>query len=460
MSETRGRRAAVAQSRRPSLPTLLAVVLPLLTVVSLTLVGSPGEPDPVRAPQAAPLSRTTLVCPAPAGDDVVGVAHADEELAGTLQQRVPDGGPVELRPGRLSILDRARTQGAVALVAEGELAPGPLAGRWGAAGAVACAPPAPESWFTGLAAGAERASVLELVNPDGGPAVADVTLLTPTGPKEVAQLRGIRVPGRSSLSVDLGEVVPTRQALALQVVVARGRLGADVRDVADPIGPGATTTSRIPAQVAPTTTAYLLGLEKGSGEPVLTLANPGTDEARVALEVVTDRSEFSPEGVEEIRVAPGSVEVVSLQEVLGADAAAGVTGLLVRSTQPVTSTVRGVVQGMPVHLTAGEPVADRAGAVVPRGPKRLVVAGADALGTARVVARDAAGRVVLDRLVEVDPGRSTGVDLPDAAQVVVVRMDKAAAVLAVRTRVPRPSVVPLAPLQLTGQVPDVRPALG
>lgn len=460
MTEMRGRRAATDESRRPTLPTLLAVGLPLLTVAALALVGSPTEPDPARAPEAAPLARTTLVCPGPAGDDVVGVAHTDDRLGGTLQQRVPDGGAVRLRAGRLSTLDRARTGGPVALVAEGELAPGPLAGRWGAAGAAACTPPAPEYWFTGLAAGAERASVLELVNPDGGPAIADVTLLTPTGPVEVSRLRGIRVPGRSSLSFDLGEVVPSRAPLTLQVVVARGRLGAEVRDVADPVGPGATTTSRIPAQAAPGTTSYLPGLDAGAGQPVLTLANPGTDEARVALEVVTDRSEFSPAGTEEIRVAPGSVEVVRLEEVLGADAAAGATGLMVRSTQPVTSTVRGTEQRTPVHLSAGTPVDDRAGAVLPQGPKRLVVAGADALGTARVVARNAAGKVVLDEMVEVDPGRSAGVDLPGAAQVVVVQMDKTAAVLAVRTRAPRPSVVPLAPLQLTGQVPDVGPALG
>lgn len=460
MTDVRGRRAAAEQTRRLSLPILLAVALPVLTVVALVLVGAPVETDGTRPPEAAPLARTTLVCPGPSGEDTVGVAHTDARLAGRLQQRVPDEGSVVLRPGRTTLLGRADRSGPVALVAEGELAPGPVAGRWGGAGVTACTPPAPQSWFTGLAAGPERASVLELVNPDGGPAVADVTLMTPTGPVEVPALRGIRVPGRSALTFDLGKVVPSTQELALRVVVARGRLGAGVRDVADPVGRGPTTTSVVPAQAAPATSSYLPGVDAGSDQPVLTLANPGEDEARVSLEVVTDRSEFSPAGAEELRVAPGSVEVVALEDLLGAPAAAGATGLLVQSTQPVTSTVRAVDGGEPFHVVAGEPVTGRAGAVLPQGPKRLVVAGASALGTARVVARDAAGKVVLDEVVETDPGRSAGIDLPERAQVVVVEMEKAAAVLSVRTRGPRVSVLPLADLQLTGQVPDVRPALG
>lgn len=459
MTEARGRRAAAERSRRPTLPTVLAVALPVLTVVSLVLVGAPGQPDPPRDPESAPLSRTTLVCPGPSGDDVVGVSHSDADLGGRVQQQVPDGGPLVLRPGRVSTLREETRSSPVVLVAEGELAPGPLAGRWGDAGAAPCTPPAPESWFTGLAAGAERSSVLELVNPDGGPAIADVTLLTPTGPIEPPRLRGIRVPGRSALDLDLGELVPSRQALALRVVVARGRLGATVRDEADPVGGGRATTSRVPGQAAPATTSYLPGAGEGR-QPVLTLANPGDDEARVSIEVVTDRSEFAPAGVEEIRVPPGSVEVVDLGDVLAGAAAEKATGLLVRSTQPVTAGARSVVGGEPAHVVAAEPVSGLAGAVLPRGDKRLVVAGPSAEGTAHVVARDAAGKVVADERVAVAPGRSGGLDLPATAQVVVVRMDGASAALALRLGGAHPSLVPLAGLQLNAQVPDVRPALG
>jgi hypothetical protein len=75
------------------------------------------------------------------------------------------------------------------------------------------------------------------------------------------------------------------------------------------------------------------------------------------------------------------------------------------------------------------------------------------------VARDRGGRVVAEEKVELDPGRGVVVDLPEAAQVVVVEVRRTEVVAAVEVRGPRPSIVPLAPLPLTGQVPDVRPAL-
>ena len=61
--------------------------------------------------------------------------------------------------------------------------------------ATECALPRPDYWFTGVGADADHASVLQLANPDTGPAVADVTVLGRTGPIDVPELRGLTVQG-------------------------------------------------------------------------------------------------------------------------------------------------------------------------------------------------------------------------------------------------------------------------
>jgi len=457
-----GRRTAAEGGRRLDVTAVLAVVLPLLTVGALAVVGEPEGADEARPPTAAPLSRTTMVCPSPAGSDrdaTVGLAHSDPGLRGKVTQRVPEKGAIDLDAGPMSTLSTRQGDGPVVLVAQGELAPGPLAGRWDGAGATACPTPEPQAWFTGIGAGPERTSELELVNPDNGAAVADVTVLTPNGTEEVSALRGIRVPGKSSRTFDLGTLAPSEQDVALQVEVARGRLGASVLGVSDPVGSGAVTRSRVPGQQAAGTTSYLPGVAADWDDATLSLANPGTDEVRVNLRLVSGRSEFAPAGAEEIRVPPGSVEQVDLDTVLAGRSSGATTGLRVESTAPVTATARGARDGEPVHAVAGTPVDDRAGAVLPEGPKRVLLAGQPGLGTARVVARDRGGKVVAREKVELDPGRGVVVDLPDAAQVVVLQVRKTEVVAAVEVRGPRPSLVPLAPLPLTGQVPDVRPAL-
>ena len=56
--------------------------------------------------------------------------------------------------------------------------------------ALDCPRPRRETWFTGVGGGAEHTSVIELVNPDDGPAVADITVLGRAGPLDAADLRG------------------------------------------------------------------------------------------------------------------------------------------------------------------------------------------------------------------------------------------------------------------------------
>lgn len=449
------RRAPEEGSRRPSPLAVLALVIPLLTVGALALVQAPEVSTADRPPSDSRLTRTTLVCPAALpGTDRVAVGHTEAGARASVETRVGHERGVELRAGRG---DTTSTDPLV-LVGEGEVAPGLLASRSGEGVATTCDDPAPDQWFTGVAAGAEHSSVLTLVNPDGGPAVADVTVLGPDGPIDAPGLRGVTVPGRESASFDLARVVPSRDELALRVQVSRGRLGAHVEDRVQEIG-GARSADWLPAQDEARTTSYLLGLGGRGDERVLALANPGDDEARVAVEIVSEQSEFAPAGLEEVRVAPGAVEVVDLTDVLGSRAAEGATGLRVESSVPVTSTLRSVVDGDVAHAVPGTPVEGRTAAMVPPGAKRLLLAGADARGVATVTTSDGQGKPLGERRVEVSPGRGSVVDLPAGAALVDVRLARTGAVVAVEATDGGLTVLPLSELLLTGRVPDVIPAL-
>nr|WP_281363286.1 DUF5719 family protein [Nocardioides perillae] len=355
---------------------------------------------------------------ADAGGAPVGSVAVDRVTSGggpAARSAVPaDGAGEESAPVR-----RVRAGGAAAVVrGRGDLAPGLLAlrlagGATGAA-AVACPAPAPEQWFTGVGAGATHASVLELVNPDAGPAVADVTVLDATGTADVPALRGLTVPGRDVLRLDLATVAPRRGELALRVVVTRGRLATSVLDRVDRLGRDGVRQDWLPAQSAPARDLALPGLLPGAGARTLVVTNPGEDEARVQVQVVTPDSTLAPVGLEPVVVEPGTVEVVDLSTVLAREAAAGAVALALDSGAPVTATLRQSVAGGLAHAVGTAPVA-AATALLPPGRSRLVLVPGRTVATATVRAWTADGVALRPLRRELDPGRAAVVRLPARA---------------------------------------------
>ena len=450
------RRVAEATRVRPSPLTVLAVLIPLLTVAALGLVRPAEEPPTSHAPTGAPLDRATAVCPArlPGADEV--------RLASTAL----GSGEIALRVGRDEdtetltdgVAARSERESVVA-GATGDLAPGFVASRSGAGSAVVCDQPAPERWFTGVGASAEHASTLTLVNPDKGPAVADVTVWDGTGLVDVPALRGVRVPGGRSASFDLSAVAPNRDALAVRVAVSRGRLAASVVDVVDPVGRDRPVREWLPAQAAPASTSYVLGVGTRPADRVLTLANPGDSEVRVALKLVSEESEFTPAGFEEVTLAPASVNEVDLSGVLRGRTLKGVQALRLDATGPVTAGLRTRTSADLALSTAGATVATDTAVALPAGAKRLVVAGATAPGVVTLQAWDEDGRpVVRERRVEIDPATAARLRLPDDAVLALVRLDRTGAVVALEVDDEGLSVLPLSQLESTSEVPDVRPA--
>ena len=462
---TPGRRSATPTTprRRVTPAIVLAVLVPLLTLGALALVRTEQPRVAARPPELTELTRVSLGCPSAAGSDsrelAVGSALATEDGEVAVDVLGSGGAPksLDLRPGRVS---STQVPEAAVVTGEDDAAPGLLAARLGDGAATACGPPLPESWFPGVGARPAHASVIELVNPDPGPAIADLTILAPSGPLDVPAVRGIRVPGRSSIPLDLARIIPRRTELAVQVVVSRGRLVSSVLDTVDALGTGPSSSDWLTPQGRPVATGVLLGLPSGPGSRRLTIANGGDDETRVQVRVISPESTFQPEGLGEIRIPPGSVQSVSLDAVLGPEIAAGATGLLIEATHPVSAGLRSDVRDNLTHAVITPAVTRQGAALLPAGAKRLLLAGAERPGVATVVARSADGRELQEARVEIGPDRSVSARLPEGAASVSVEVSRTEAVVSVLVTSPRGAVVvPLAETVRSGLVPQVDPAL-
>lgn len=458
MSEQGRRSATGRRGLHPTTP--IGVLLVVATLGALALV-RPHEPAARTAPpEETQLREASLACPAALSDAAVRVATSTQRargevrvVAGTEERRA------EVRPRRVTELGAEPAP--VVVRGEGELAPGLLAARFGARGlaATSCASPQPTTWFTGLGAGGGHDSVLELANPDDGLAVADITVHGRGGPLDVPDLRGVSVRGHQSLRLDLAQVVPRRGELALEIVVSRGRLAASVLDRIPSLGSRPGTEDWLAGQTAPGNRTLLLGLAPAARTAVLAVANPGEDEARVTVRVVTADSAFVPEGVSELRVPPQSVRTQNLAGVLRRAVRDGALGLEVSSTEPVTAGLRSLADGdlshAPSVLPSGEPMT----ALVPPGSASVVLADARGVGVVTVDSWRADGKELEQQRLEVRRDQGGVIDLPRGATLVRVTPSRTAVSAAALVTGSGATVVPFRELDTSALVPDVRPGL-
>ncbi|NPC95917.1 DUF5719 family protein [Nocardioides sp. zg-DK7169] len=453
-----GRRTATRRGRLEA-TAVLAVLAPVVTGSLLLLGGTDAATTDLGAPEQTTLRSATLGCPEGRKDGDRVLVATDDEASGEVRVgRGADAVSLEVGPEQVAA---ASARGPVTVRAEGDLAPGLVAGRIGGSplGAAQCTSPSAETWFTGVGAGPEHSSVLELVNPGGGRAVADVSVLGSDGPVDADQLLGVVVPGGDRVRLDLAALLPRTDDLALQVVTTRGRVSASVLDVVDRIGSGPAIRDWLPGQGEPQRRTTLLGLADGPGARTLVIANPGESEAVTQVRVVTPGSTFAPRDLDDVRVPPQSVVRVSVGALLGSDAAKDAIGLELDSSAPVTASLRQAVDGDLTHAAPLERIEDSSAVLVPRGATRLVLADADATGSVRVVARDDRGRELADRTVKVERGRGASVGLPDTAAFVSVTPSGTSVRGAVVVSGDGTAVAGFAPLVRAGLVPDVRPGL-
>jgi len=450
------RRVAEPRERQVNPVMLLSFVIPLVTVGALATVHPAPTEEPDRAPSDAALTNAVVVCPAaPDGPTEAMLALADEQASGPLRVTgTKDAATIEA-----DRVTTVRAKGALVVRGDGPTAVGLLAARNGSDAGTACSAPRSETWFTGVGAGPEHASRLRLVNPDAGPAVADVTVLTATGERQVQDLRGLAVAGGSETVVDLAEEVPEAKDVSVRVVVNRGRLVPSVNDTVTEIGGRGTARGWLNPQDDPATTNHLLGVRRGGGKRVLAVANGGPDETRVQVRAVTASSEFAPSGIEELRVPGGSTATLDLSKFLASSDAGDVVGLRIDSDDPVTASLR-TVRGGQLTQTAGAPALERsAAALVGSGGSTLLLGGVQKVTDVTVRQRTGKGESLQERVVKVSPGTAEQVELSDRARVVVLEFGDVGLRAAVTTGRDSAQVRVLEELATVSLVPHVRPAL-
>lgn len=458
-----GRRIAATTGRlSPMLVTACGAVLVAVLALALMAPAREAPRHAASAPDPLPLVAQSLGCPAaPGAGGAVRVASASDQSGKGRVVSAPvgtrRGRPVDVRAGGTATVDVGRP---VLLTASEGLAPGLFGARvaQGARPAVGeCTAAVAERWFAGVGAGGTHTSRLQLLNPDPGPAVAELTLWSTDGPLERIESRGLTVPGRSGADLELADIAPHRDELVMRIRVERGRLTASV---ADAYAPDGTTAVRdwVPATAAPAGELYLPGLPRSAEEHALTLVNPGDVEGRVTVQVVGRTSTFAPADVPEIRLPPGRVVVTDLTDSLVAQLTGEDASLRLTSTVPVVAGMRSVVAGDLAHLAAAEPEsaeAPRAAVVPDRGRSVLVLAGADRASRVELRFPGSDGRTARLRL---RPDVSHAVVIPGAARAAVVS-GPGRFLGAVRTVAPGGVVVtPLRALTMTDLVPEVRPA--
>lgn len=445
---------------------LVAGLLPVVCVAALLAVhpdtGDSGD-DVRREPVRSSLSSASVVCPSPVGKQPGTIAASTltdasgEVLAGLGE----DAQSVTLEPQRVTSVTAG--DGPVVVAGVDDLAPSLVAGRSLEDPLVAtdCRPPSAEQWFTGLGSGATHGSVIELVNPNAGRAVGDVLLWSQAGPLDVPELLGVSVPGGEAVRLDLADVAPRRGELMAQVTTSRGRLAVDVRDSVDELGTGLVASDWLVPQPEPTTSNLLLGLARGAGDRMLVLGNAGDSEVRATIKIVTPRAVFAPADLEPVVVPPGTTKPLTLSTLLAEATEQGAIGILVESTGPVTANLRQTAGDDLSEVAPAAALAAPTAVVVPPGKARLLLADAEGVGLATVVAVDVNGKELSTEQVELTPGTGASVALPDGTALVTLTPERTSvrAALLVAGGKAGTAVVQLRALLVDGLVPAVHPVL-
>ncbi|MFC5729585.1 MULTISPECIES: DUF5719 family protein [Nocardioides] len=465
-----GRRASVLRRRRVDIVVALAIALPMVVAISIAFIGE--EPDPLAgrtAPQTSPLTAATVVCPEASAGSArpVRVTRSPGVAGGEVAVHTSQAGadilaeapPVTVEEGSSVVVPNSG--GATTLDGEGAAAPGLIAGRSDRLAVPECRAPSYDEWLVGLGASARYSSTLELVNPDDGDAVVDVTLYGAGGPIEEPALRGIQVPAHGVKRIDLAEEAPRRGATAAHLTSTRGRVTATVRNTRDPLGRGRVTSDFLPAQSEPSTEALILGLPASPSGPMLDLANPGVDEARATVRLITEESVFTPADSEDIQVPPQSMTSVNLRSMLQGEAATGVVGIVVESTIPLASSVRLLSKGDLALLAPVPELREPTSAVLPAGAKTLLLGGATGIGTVHVRSYDAAGEVLAEERVEVGPDRAATLALRPRAVTIDVEARNTAVgglvMIPARGAHPGLATLRLRAGEVYARIPGVRP---
>jgi hypothetical protein len=298
--------------RRAPVIVVLVTVLAAMAAADVGDVGGGGPSPfgtagsfamPVTDP-AGSLS-STWFCPATGveGDETVVVSnHGDEPRRGSLTWLAGEGAPVseqvEVGPhegvslGVPEGVDGASASAVVELDGGGVAVARALRSG-GASGVASCSSTASDRWY--LANGAttrDATQLLTLFNPFPDDAIVDVAFATDQGRDEPEALRGLPVRARSTMVVNLGDVVRRRELTATEVTTRRGRLVVQRTQRFDGSAGRSGLSLALAAPAPAEAWTFPIGMyDEGIAER-WHVYNPSDRDAMVSLEIVPDNGDI------------------------------------------------------------------------------------------------------------------------------------------------------------------------
>ena len=371
---------------RPLLHVLVVAVLVVAAgAVATALAPQTRGPAPAVASEV-PVSETVVACPglrSREGFTESEVAAATPPQVEGVDPDAPGSGVVRTltndeskdkalisltAPGdRGSYVGRNGERDSVTGSAEGSLAPGfsvtqterTVDGRGRGLASTQCLPTGNDFWFVGAASGVGESAVLVLTNPESAVATVDVGFYGKRGPLEVPNARGVQVPERGSVELELDKLVPGQAVLALNAQVRVGRLSAAVIET-DVFGFEPLGTDWIARAEAPSTSVVVPGVpavNQGRSLKVQLDVVAPEEAAVVRVSVVTPEGSFVPEGVDVVDVPAGGVKSVDMTQAFRGEPAA----IVLESDAPITAGARVTLEdpdifGDLLFLAASQPL--------------------------------------------------------------------------------------------------------
>ena len=418
-----------------------AVVAAMAVLAGLGVITHPGTADTrveaaTTEPARAIVNRTALACPVLSpGGKLTSVVNA-------VSPTLPDGTPTAQGAAQpLSIAPLPATSDPVgSLLKRGTIASSPVATKpvplsiqgtgplaAGTVGtstttapdgevnrgmaSVPCQLPGSDFWFVGASGASDRRDVLVLTNLDSINAEVNVSVYSRAGAADLPAARGIVVPARGTSELFLRQVAPNLRDIALHVESTGGRVAAAVRSNASSAGKP-LGVDWLNESAAPATMSFVPAVAPGKGGRILSIANPTDLQATVSLTINGPNGPFKPAGLETVTVDAGAVKTVALDKVLNGDASA----ITLTSDQPVTAAMRATDASQSEFSSIGsaDALAGPAYLVLPahQQPVVLQVTAPGKTASVKFELRDAAGRALVTRALDIVNGATTPISFP------------------------------------------------
>jgi len=184
--------------------------------------------------------------------------------------------------------------------------------------------PAPQTLLGGGSSISGEEFEVQLMNPYSGEALVELTVVSESGIESASQLQAIAVPSRSSAVIDLDEILPGREAMAVTVDIVQGSVMA--------VGRLTSGTDSAIWNAVPPAQDWFLPIPTGSLGEIVIMSGAATEvEYQIDLYGPTGLTEAFQAGA----IPPRGTTVVDAPETEG-----GASAVRVVSAQPVAVFLR------------------------------------------------------------------------------------------------------------------------